>query len=371
MKVLIATGLYAPEIGGPATHVAALEKAFPSRGIEVVVLPFSRVRFLPKILRHVAYFFLVLTSLRGVSVVYALDPVSVGLPALCASRLMRKQFILRVAGDYAWEQAVARHDAKIFLDQFSVRLKEQKFKVRLLAHIERAVARRALRVIVPSVYLQKIVLLWGVSEERVVVVYTAFSPIVVRGERDVLRTTYGFQGTVITSVGRLVPWKGFRALIDAIAELSKEYPDIQCVIIGDGPDLSALQAHAKERRVSERVHFLGRLSKEQLAEALLASDIFVLNTAYEGFSHQLLEVMSLGIPIITTSVGGNIELITHGKDGLLVPYNNEKMLAQAIIRLLQHHDVGEALAREAKVRVQAFTTERMVEGVRAVLEGAS
>src|SRR3989344_2242944 len=105
MKVLIATGLYPPEIGGPATYSKCLEELLPAQGIKVAVLPFSRVRRWPKVVRHIAYFFLVLREGYRTDAVYAQDPVSVGLPAFFGAFLMRKPFFLKVVGDYAWEQS--------------------------------------------------------------------------------------------------------------------------------------------------------------------------------------------------------------------------------------------------------------------------
>src|SRR5262245_8798568 len=108
VRILIATGLYAPQIGGPATHTKILEEELPARAVEVRVVPFSRVMSLPPLVRHVVYTLSLMRYARGVSVIYALDPVSVGLPAVIAAKILRKPFALRVAGDFAWEQSVQR-----------------------------------------------------------------------------------------------------------------------------------------------------------------------------------------------------------------------------------------------------------------------
>src|SRR3989344_6965870 len=100
-KVLIATPLYPPEIGGPATYASVLEKELPKRGIEVEVLAFREVRSLPKIVRHGAYFLRCIAKGRDCDIIFAQDPVSVGLPALLASKFMRKRFIVKIVGDYA------------------------------------------------------------------------------------------------------------------------------------------------------------------------------------------------------------------------------------------------------------------------------
>src|SRR3989344_8147291 len=104
MKLLIATGLYPPESGGPATYTKLLEERLPALGFSVLVLPFSRVRHLPKIIRHIAYFFKCLRMACAADVVYALDTASAGLPAALAAKLAGKKFLVRVHCDYAWEQ---------------------------------------------------------------------------------------------------------------------------------------------------------------------------------------------------------------------------------------------------------------------------
>src|SRR3990167_7909869 len=104
MRIVIATPLYPPEIGGPATYAKLLFEGLPEKGIEVELVKFSDVRHLPKIIRHIAYFLRVLKAARNANVVLALDPVSVGLPAMKAAQKARKPFVVKIVGDYAWEQ---------------------------------------------------------------------------------------------------------------------------------------------------------------------------------------------------------------------------------------------------------------------------
>lgn len=96
MKILITTGIYPPEIGGPATYTKLLEENFRKIGIDVGVLPFRVVRFLPKVIRHLVFVIHVLLKSVNTNIIYAQDPVSVGLPSLIASKIMRKKFIIRV-----------------------------------------------------------------------------------------------------------------------------------------------------------------------------------------------------------------------------------------------------------------------------------
>ncbi len=371
MKILIATGLYAPEIGGPATHTDILEREMPAFGIDVVVVPFSRVRAYPKVIRHLRYCLSLLFHARGAALIYALDPVSVGLPALLASKFTGKPFVLRVAGDYAWEQAVGRYGTALFLDQFVTKVRTQPLAVRTLAAVERFVARGAVRIVVPSQYLKRIVMSWGIPETKIQVVYNAFIAPQRSATREQARAQFGLSGTVVASAGRFVSWKGFRALIEAFAEVRKDRPDALCVIVGDGPDHAALVAHAKELKVAEYVRFLGVLPHADLVTLLAGVDVFVLNTAYEGFSHQLLEVMSLGVPVITTNVGGNSELIDHEKTGLFVPFNDTDALAAAMLHVLSNSSVAETLRTSARERATSFTVPNMLLGIKRVFDTVS
>ena len=132
MRVLIATGLYPPESGGPATHTKLMEERLPALGFEVFVLPFSRVRHLPKVLRHGAYFFKCVAMARKADVVFAQDTVSVGFPAVLAAMLTNTKFVARVPGDYAWEQGGLAFGVRDELDEFQkiIRFAESVFCVR-------------------------------------------------------------------------------------------------------------------------------------------------------------------------------------------------------------------------------------------------
>ena len=365
IRVLVATGLYPPEIGGPATHIEILEREMKNSDIDLVTVPFALVRGYPKVVRHVMYVYLLLRASRGAAVFYALDPVSVGFPALIASILTRKKLIVRVAGDYAWEQATGRYGLSQSLDEFVTKIPEQHFIVRILAYVERVVTGRAVCVVVPSMYLKGIVSLWGIREERIRVVYNAFTP-ENTPDHVVARAQLGYCDTVVVSAGRLVPWKGFTTLISVIADLRKEGKTVSLVVIGDGPKEVSLKAYAVSRGVEDHVHFMGRLSKESLALSIAGADVFVLNTGYEGLSHQLLEVMALGVPIVTTTVGGNTELLRDEETGLLVPYEDASALKGAIMRMVTDVVLRDHMVLCARMHAASFTIPRMVSGVRAV-----
>ena len=363
MKILIATGIFPPQIGGQATYSKLLQDLLPSRGFSVEVVNFGDVLMFPKGIRHLIYFFKIV--FRGVraDVIYAQDPVSVGLPAFIASKILRKKFYLKVVGDYAWEQFQIENPKlhNVRLEEFQARTCDWKTEVR--KRIERSVARGAVRVVVPSIYLKKIVSLWGVPEKRLTVIYNGFDAPVISENKEALRKKLGISGYTIVSVGRLVPWKGFSVLIDAMPEIMQKIPSAHIFIIGDGPENVGLKKNIEELHLDRSVTLLGKKPQKELFEYIKASDVFILNTAYEGFSHQLLEVMALGAPIITTPEGGNSEIITDRDNGLLVPYNDRLLIQEAVHTLCTDHAFAGNLVKNAQKKINEFSNERMIDAL--------
>ncbi len=353
MKLLIATGLYPPDIGGPATYTVFLEKHLKEHGVDVTVVHFGQVRKYPKILRHVVYLWKLVRVAVHVDVFYALDTVSVGVPVCIASMLTRKPYLLRVPGDYAWEQGQQRFGVTETLDAYLVHTRHA-LPVRMLAWIQTRVALRAWHIVVPSEYLKRVVMHWGVRAEKITRVYSALKTIEVRDTHEALRTRLGHTGWVVLSAGRLVPWKGMRALIEVTKKLHDAGVPVALEILGDGVSRNALVEQIQNLGADGYIRLLGELPREQMAERIKAADVFVLNTSYEGLSHQLIEVMSLGVPVVTTPVGGNTELITDAETGILVPYNDTEKMHDALMRLYCDPALGTALATKAYTRTALF-----------------
>ncbi len=366
-KIIIATGIFPPQIGGPATYSKLLRDELPARGFDVTVVNFGDVRRLPKVIRHIVYFFKILFYSVSTDIIYAQDPASVGLPVMLASKILRKKFYLKVVGDYAWEQGVQRSGITDNLDTFSSKNAEYPFFVRLLKRVQYLVATSADKVITPSEYLKKIITNWGVPAEKITVIYNGFDAPALNDDKEDLRKKIGIKGYTILSVGRLVPWKGFTVLIEMMQTLVKEIPEAHLLIVGDGPDRKMLDGKINELNLGKYITLVGKLSQEKLFEYIKASDVFVLNTAYEGFSHQILEVMSLGTPIVTTAVGGNTEVIENRKSGILIGYNDKVALEEAIKEL--HTDIAfaEKIAKTAQKKVKEWSKERMLEATSRIL----
>jgi glycosyltransferase involved in cell wall biosynthesis len=230
------------------------------------------------------------------------------------------------------------------------------------------VTKSAKQVVAPSQYLKGVIEQWGVSAERIAVIHSALYPLIVEASKEELREQFAFTSPTLVSAGRLVPWKGFSALMRVVATLKPTYPDITLVIVGDGEDGDKLAAEAKSLGIEKSVRFVGRVSKEALGATVKAADVFVLNTDYEGLSHQLIEVMDLGTPIVTTTAGGNTELITDTVNGFLIPFNDESAMADAIKRVLDYPETRSRIIQSARARSKDFSESVMIDEIEMLLK---
>ena len=208
-------------------------------------------------------------------------------------------------------------------------------------------------------------------ENRINVIYNSIKPAGAKREKIDSRRELGIDGRILLSAGRLVPWKGFDILISLMPDLLEKYPDIKLYIAGDGPERTRLEKAADARGLKGRVIFLGSLKQEELWRYMSASDIFVLNTGYEGLSHILIEALMTGTPVVTTDIGGNPELIENGKNGILVEYNNREELMQAIIRLMDDGKTADEYIKAGEETIKYFTKEKMLDDLVAVINANS
>lgn len=144
---------------------------------------------------------------------------------------------------------------------------------------------------------------------------------------------------VLVSVGGLVERKGFHRVIELLPELLQRFPQLHYVVVG-GPcpegDLSEfLRAMVARLGLHERVHFLGAVAPAALHKPLSAADVFVLATANEGWANVFLEAMACGLPVVSTDVGGNREVVCSDDLGSITPFGDAPALSEALVRALE------------------------------------
>lgn len=144
---------------------------------------------------------------------------------------------------------------------------------------------------------------------------------------------------VLVSVGMLCERKGFHRVIECLPGLLLQHPTLQLMIVGGagpegdtGPELKRL---IRTLGLDNRVHLLGPLAPTQVNVVLSAADVFVLATSYEGWANVFLEAMACGLPVVTTDVGGNSQVVNNRSLGRVVPFGDRRRLQEAIDEALR------------------------------------
>ena len=139
---------------------------------------------------------------------------------------------------------------------------------------------------------------------------------------------------VLITVGGLVERKGFHRVIELLPQLLRDEPRLHYLIVGgasaEGDWSGCLRELVASLELQERVHFLGTVAHAELHRVLSAADVFVLATSNEGWANVFLEAMACGLPVVTTRVGGNAEVVVEPATGLLVPFGDAAALADAL-----------------------------------------
>lgn len=372
-KLFIAAGIFHPESGGPATYLYEILPQLQKLGWDVRALtygdaptanypyPLTRIprRALPLRVAGYARAAWPLTRWADLIYVHTLD-----LPLIPGYA----RRVLKVVGDQAWERSIRKGwiPPTENIDDFQTNDYGSAASAQKLARARQVRAMDA--VIVPSQYLKRMVVGWGVPSDRVRVIYNALpaevasrqSPVTSREEA---RKILGLgDEPILLTAARLTPWKGVDHLITALRDVK----DVQLLVAGDGEMLEALKAQADQMGLSQRVTFLGKVSREKMPLYMRAADYLALYSGYEGLSHTLLESLREGTPIIASNKGGNPEVVYHGVNGLLVPYVDVEALTAALHEAFKPGK-RETLASNTYVGMERFDFSNMVRQTDATL----
>jgi teichuronic acid biosynthesis glycosyltransferase TuaC len=156
---------------------------------------------------------------------------------------------------------------------------------------------------------------------------------------------------LILSVGNLIPIKGHELLLRSIAAIAPGHPKVQCRIIGDGSERARLQQLARELRIEDRIQFLGRRPRSEVAAAMRDCTLFALPSWYEGLGCVYLEAMSAERPAIACRGQGIEEVIRHGENGWLIEPKNLDYLTTALQTLLSDLPLREKLGSNGRQTV--------------------
>jgi glycosyltransferase involved in cell wall biosynthesis len=162
----------------------------------------------------------------------------------------------------------------------------------------------------------------------------------------------------IVMIGNLFPVKGHLDLIDAVARLKPEFPDLLVLCAGEGSMRAIVEQQIAHHGLRETVLLLGH--RMDVPALLARAQVAVLPSHAEGLSNALIEAMAASLPVVATAVGGNVELVVEGASGHLVPPHKTEVLAERLAGLLREPQRAKALGAAGRKRVQQeLTLEEM------------
>ncbi len=369
MNIIFISSIYPPESGGPATYVRRLSQDFHSKGHNVKVIALSEIERDPNdppyliriskkgtiVRRSFRLFCAVLKHGRDVDILYDNGgPWDTGFPVRWANYFLRKKLVTKVVGDNVWEYVRRNRLTDDGIDEFQGKF--YGLKIAFLNYMRNTSTRSADLVITPGHYMADLVTGWGVKRENISVIHNAVD--LSDGKPEIPEIIKRCDGAkrIITTAARLVPWKGIDGIIRVVAQLEE---GVYLLVIGDGPELTNLKELTKALGIDKRVIFTGRVAQKEVLSLLSYSDVFVLNTEYEGLPHIVLEAFSVGVPVIATDICGNPEVIEDGKNGLLVPAKDDEALKNAILRLINDTGYSKKLISNSRDRLQYFGWNRL------------
>jgi glycosyltransferase involved in cell wall biosynthesis len=361
--VLIVSGIWPPDVGGPASHAPDVAQFLRSRGHDVEVVttadmpPAPRpypVRAVPRHhragVRHYRGAALVRRRARDVDVVYTTGMFG---RSAVGSAVARKPYVVKLTADPAFERSRRRGFVEGNVDDFQEHGGGP--AVALLRFARDVELRHAAHVFTPSAYLRELALGWGVAPQRVSVLPNPSPMLGELGQRDELRRAFGLNGATLAFAGRLTAQKALGRALEAVAGAD----GVNLVIAGEGPEREPLEARAAELGIGSRVTFLGAQPRERIIELFHAADATILSSSWENFPHTVVEALAVGTPVLATEAGGVSEVVHDGVNGLLVAAGDTAALGEAVRRFFADDELRERLRGAAAASVSEYAPERV------------
>ncbi|MGH2971980.1 MAG: glycosyltransferase family 4 protein [Gaiellaceae bacterium] len=368
MKVLVVSGIWPPDVGGPASHAPDVADFLHERGhhVEVVTTAWTPPaptpypvhwvsRSLPKGLIHARCAVLVAARAARAATVYTTGMFGRSFAGATAAR---KPYVVKLTADPAFERARRRGVVVGDVDEFQQRSGARLAVLRLARDVE---LRRAAHVFCPSDYLRTLAVGWGVPAERVSVVPNPAPRLPELKPREELRRSFDMNGATLAFAGRLSPQKSLElafAAVDAVDGVS-------LLVAGDGDERARLEAVA-----GPRVRFLGAQPRKRVLELFRAADASILSSSWENFPHTVVEALAAGTPVIATDVGGVAEVVVDGENGLLVPAGDGAALAEAVRRYFDDEHLRARLRAHAAESVRRYDRDAVFSRIEQALADA-
>ena len=381
MRVVIVSGIWPPDVGGPASHAPEVAAYLRARGHEVEVVTTADtepaaeaypVRFvsrsLPPGVRHARAAAEVARRARSADVVYTTGMLG---RSSTGARLARTPYVLKLTADPAFERARRRGLADGDVDAFA---SAGGIVPALLRFARDRAVRAAAHVVCPSSWLRDRAIGWGVDPARVTVLPNPAPAATASSKGQTPGHGQGSDpwlaeadGPLLAFAGRLTAQKSLEVALDAVAAVD----GVRLAIAGDGPERPQLERHAADAGLGDRVRFLGAAPREAVLALFRAADASILSSGWENFPHGVVESLAVGTPVLATRAGGVAEVVEDGRNGLLVEVGDTDALAGAVRRYFADDGLRARLRAEAAPSVAAYAPERVYGRLEAILRDAA
>lgn len=372
MRALIVSGIWPPDVGGPASHAPEVAGSLRERGHEVEVVvtadrppapqpyPVSWIdRATPIGLRHVRTGLEIARRAHAADVVYTTGMF--GRSSL-GSLVARRPYVVKLTADPAYERARRRKLFAGSIEEFQ--RKPGGAKLRALRAARDAELRLAAHVVCPSGYLRELTIGWGVGPGRVTVLPNPTPSVPALPPREEIRRELGVDsGPLLAFAGRLTAQKSLGVALAAV----ERQPEVTFLLAGDGPDRAAVEREVAARGLRGRVRLLGPLPRERVLELFRAADASLLSSSWENFPHTVVEALAVGTPVIATAAGGVGEVVRDGENGLLVPVGDADGLTAAIGRFFADPGLRDVLRAGAAPSVAGHAPEAIFARLEEIL----
>lgn len=346
MRVVLISGIYPPDIGGPATNIPIFAEHLISKNHSVTVITLKKSDVEPQIGKWpiiyvnrdsilVLRFFKSLISILRKS--FSADAIFAnGLiqETGIALALRPKKSVAKVVSDPVWERATNRKETQLGVEDFN------KSQLRLKHKLQRKLLTWSLNkfdaITCPSLQIKLVIESWGVRK-KVVLIPNGVSENVIENKKS----TYD-----LVTVSRLINLKNIDKMIIASRETRSSL-----VIVGSGPDEIYLKQLAKS--INAKVTFIGELCHHEIPKILSSSKIYLNLSSHEGLSYALLEAMACGLPSIVSNIPGNTQIISHEENGIIVSLDKPDELNRAIKKLRSSNDLCVSYGKSAQLKIKS------------------